>query len=76
MADTCRSCSAPIFWALTENGKRMPLDLEPVAGGVFYVAMGRDGELRCHTGEAPGFVRYTSHFATCPSAAEHRRSQR
>ena len=40
----CRSCRAPVLWALTPAGKWNPLDA--------------DG---------------TSHFATCPQAAEHRR---
>jgi hypothetical protein len=26
---TCRSCSAPIVWAVTAKGKRMPLDAVP-----------------------------------------------
>lgn len=24
----CRSCQAPIFWAMTETGKSMPIDRE------------------------------------------------
>lgn len=30
---TCRSCGAPVIWALTEAGKRIPVDPEPMAGG-------------------------------------------
>ena len=26
---TCRSCGAAILWAVTPNGKKMPLDAEP-----------------------------------------------
>lgn len=26
----CRSCSEPIIWTITQNGKRMPIDAEPV----------------------------------------------
>lgn len=26
----CRSCEAPILWVITTNGKRMPVDVEPV----------------------------------------------
>ncbi len=27
----CRSCGEPIVWTVTSNGKRMPIDAEPVA---------------------------------------------
>jgi hypothetical protein len=26
----CRSCEEPIIWTITTNGKRMPVDAEPV----------------------------------------------
>jgi hypothetical protein len=26
----CRSCGEPIVWTITTNGKRMPVDAEPV----------------------------------------------
>ena len=26
----CRSCDAPIVWVITQKGKRMPVDAEPV----------------------------------------------
>jgi len=26
----CRSCGEPILWTITTNGKRMPVDAEPV----------------------------------------------
>lgn len=44
MASTCRSCNAPIRWVLTGDGKRMPLDLEPVETGNVEVV----GETRRH----------------------------
>lgn len=28
----CQRCAAPIHWAVTRIGKKMPLDLEPVKG--------------------------------------------
>ena len=68
----CRSCNAPIEWAWTENGKRIPLDpgthdrgnLEPTDPDdphpiVRYVTPG------------PGLRR--SHFASCPNANRHRK---
>ena len=86
MSDFCRSCFQPIRWVETENGKRMPLDPDPVPGG--NVIIDREG-----VGQAPPVVRvlssagqtmigfdaelltYVSHFATCPNAADHRRSR-
>ena len=73
MSATCRSCGAEIFWAFTEAGKKMPIDAKPVPGGVFFVTRRADGEYVCHAKDAPGFVRYSSHFATCPDAQKHRR---
>lgn len=34
----CTSCGAPILWAVTETGKRIPVDREPVAGGNLRLA--------------------------------------
>ena len=76
----CRACHAEIWWAETEQGKRMPVDADPSPDG--NVAVVREG-----AGEAPPVVRvlpagdlplnlvvlYTSHFATCPNASQHRR---
>lgn len=63
----CRSCDAPIVWAVTvPNARRMPFNdpviLSPVMDpreGVVLVDMDRT----------------TSHFATCPDAARWRRNK-
>jgi hypothetical protein len=66
----CKSCGAEIIWAVTTNGRRIPLDAEPEvdAPGLFRIEIG---------GPPPGAfaVRklYTSHFATCPNADQHRK---
>jgi hypothetical protein len=73
MSPRCRSCGAPILWALTDRGKRIPLDELPLAAippGSFVVS-GTGDELRAST-VAPVPL-YRSHFATCPNADEHRR---
>lgn len=84
----CRSCGAEIFWGTTKNGKREPIDFEPVAhGNIEIVASGEteDGVtavLVRHLlkGEAESATlfepppRYVSHFVTCPDAAKHRRA--
>lgn len=64
----CRSCGAPVEWVVTEQGKRMPLNLEPVqygniiveAGVARYVPVGEGGDR-------------VSHFATCPQSDEWRK---
>jgi hypothetical protein len=79
---TCRSCGAPIRWAITPKGRRIPLDFEPA----------RDGNVRlgAFAGEEHALVLagaelaaaqiagpvYRAHFSTCPNAAQHRRASR
>lgn len=68
---TCRSCSAPIVWAKTANGKAMPLDAEPTAMGNVTLD---GGVIRLSTADYNALgPRYTSHFATCPNAKGHRK---
>ena len=76
---TCKSCKAPIIWRTTTTGKSMPIDASPsergdiqigvVNGEVVAVVLGPESAAEAR--EA-GRVLYVSHFATCPSAAEHR----
>lgn len=81
MADTCRSCNAPILWAITPKGRRMPLDPEPTPEGNLRLTpipdrtplvgkplTGEDLE----AAQASGEPLHTSHFATCPDARQHR----
>jgi hypothetical protein len=82
---SCRSCKAEIRWAFTEQGKRMPLDVDPREDGNLIVVGRREGEdgavpivrsLKKGEGDLTLFeppLRYVSHFATCPDAAQHRR---
>lgn len=73
--DSCRSCGAAIVWTLTQKGKRMPVDAEPVSNGKFVLEDEEDDEKRraVYIGEKGGYggERYSSHFGTCPHAAEH-----
>lgn len=78
-------CKAPILWAVTSKGVRMPVDYEPVAvngGGGNVRLTYRPGQLplaRVVTNMADLFGAtqvYRSHFATCPSAAYYRRRPR
>lgn len=67
----CRSCGDDIVWAVTETGRRMPLDAKPVAGGLFVMV---GGKARKATAEDDRLHRdrYTSHFATCAQADDWR----
>lgn len=78
----CRSCSAPIIWAETEDA-RMPLDVEPVEtaaiGLVAYnPATGRarvlsaDSLGKVDAWRSGGATIHRAHWATCPSAEQHR----
>lgn len=70
----CKSCEAPITWARTESGKAMPLDEKPVAGGTF-VYVGGVARRATPDDDQLHRERYTSHFATCPDAAAHRKAR-
>lgn len=83
MSSRCRSCNAEILWAETANGKKMPLDAEPVDASellaglqVLLKGRGDHGEDLVTSAVATGLPvpLYRSHFATCPDAAQHRRS--
>ncbi len=72
----CRSCNAAILWVETVNGRKMPLDPEPVADGNMVVEP--DGRMRTVKKADANAIpfetpRYKSHFATCKFAASHRK---
>jgi hypothetical protein len=80
MPDFCRSCKAPIRWAITaETGSIMPLDAEPNPQGEWRLTSRDRGELprAIHVAEdrRPGLQRelMMAHWATCPYADRHRR---
>jgi hypothetical protein len=61
-ATVCRSCGAAIRWAVTERGKKTPLnaaaELHPLQAGGYEVSSDH------------------SHWATCKNAGAHRRAKR
>jgi hypothetical protein len=59
----CRGCGADIIWGKTSTGKPHPFN----ARGTIVLVAGQNGELQVHSG-------YSSHFGTCPKAAEFKRS--
>lgn len=77
----CRSCNAEIFWCVTAQGKRMPIDAAPSAhGNVDVFECPETGTDMCRVLSASdiegwppeGGPLYTSHFVTCPNAKQHR----
>lgn len=74
----CRSCKALMFWVVTAKGNRMPVDAKPDPAGGFVLTLKADGQLHAEAFYEPTHGtkrnRYTSHFATCPNASQHRRS--
>lgn len=81
MSDRCRSCKAPVRWAMTDAGKRMPLDAEPNPKGEWRLAAAPAGELprAVHVPESRRDALERElmipHWATCPYADRHRRKQ-
>lgn len=69
----CRSCGALVFWRNhVGTGRPAPIDIEAnPTGNVVLVAP--DGYTIMPVTEATELDRFTSHFATCPNAADHRR---
>lgn len=77
MADTCRSCNAPILWAVTPKGKRAPLDAEPTKEGNIRLEERGPGAtpiahylsgLELLAAQKAGELLHLSHFATCVDA--------
>lgn len=66
----CKACDAPIIWAETENGNRIPLDAKSEKRFV----LGREGSWG-DTKVAAMKDTYTSHFATCPNANDFRKKK-
>lgn len=72
MSAACRSCGASIVWAITAAGKRMPVDAAPSPAGNLVL----EGDAVRVVPSADMFdkrPRHTSHFVTCPQAAQHRK---
>ncbi len=68
----CRSCGATIWWVKTTRGKAMPIDPVETTEGNINLCEGVAHVLGPIEQE-PGKAYYTSHFATCPHAARHRK---
>lgn len=78
---TCRACGARIVWALTDRGKRAPINWDPSDNGNMVLVYDDSGEeagkprvtavayFEQSTGTTvPPQERRLNHFATCPEA--------
>lgn len=81
----CRSCGAEIIWAITSNGKKMPVDVAVNPNGnIQLVAQSLEQSIYeppfanviHHVADIAGIEDqlHMSHFVTCPKATEWRRS--
>lgn len=85
-AGACKSCPALVIWALTVNGKAMPVDAKAVANGNIELEAAGDprepptahyldklGQREVDGKRRAPMLRYVSHFATCEFAEQHRK---
>lgn len=73
---TCDGCGAPIIWATTVRGEKMPVDAGPAPDGNVVLRMvgGRPhAEVVSNPARLFGKTARKSHFATCPKAGTFRR---
>jgi hypothetical protein len=81
----CRSCDAPMFWAETVNGKRIPIDAVPVHDGNIRIIQRPNLiplavyqtqiETFKHWPKIASAETYVSHFATCPQRDSWRKRE-
>jgi hypothetical protein len=81
MVGLCRSCHARVIWlTIRPGGRRMPIDVDPVPDGNIIADLAQAVGVVVPAGaltfldDTPDEARYRSHFASCPQAAEWRRS--
>lgn len=71
----CTTCKKHIYWVVTENGKKMPVDHPSTPDGNI-IFINRLAHV-LHKGEVvpDGVKRWTSHHATCPQGDSHRKGK-
>lgn len=72
----CRSCGAPIFWAVLQ-GRPHPVDAKPKAGGNLEIDTPPGSYVVATVVRAdPNVGRYVSHYSSCPDAVLWRKAKR
>jgi hypothetical protein len=75
---SCRSCHAPIFWAVTAAKRSIPIDLDPDDDGNVEITLAPDPSMaplatvHAQPPIAPTGTMHRTHFETCPHADQHR----
>lgn len=74
MAARCKSCRASITWVtMAGSGVPMPIDPKPTTDGTIVIVGGLGVTITKDMTVAAEKRRYTPHWVTCPSAAQHRK---
>lgn len=79
----CKSCRADVDWAVTAEGKWMPVDTAPTPDGnvLLEPRTGQPaiatvlGAAAAQNAAADGKTLRKSHFATCPNSKKHRKAR-
>ena len=76
-ASKCRTCQADILWCEHEDTRRLsPIDLDPHEEGTIRLLPPRPGQTTPrYRIDRSARVRRRPHFATCPDANHHRRTE-
>ena len=71
----CGSCGARVLWVEMVSGKKAPLDADPSPRGNIRIIDGVGQVVpKAELADAQaGGLLYLSHFATCATAAQHRK---
>lgn len=77
MSVPCSSCGASIIWLKTPKNKSMPLDATPDPKGNVVIRDGLAVVLTAVEKAKPldGKRRFLAHWASCPSAQQHRKAK-
>lgn len=81
----CKSCGREIVWIKMSSGKAMPCDAAPISysenmhpnakgNNILTLVTEKGTIVRTVFDPSGDKVGYTSHFATCPNANQHRRA--